>query len=1145
MDALELLYGFRPDVKRIVGAHEHKDDSLLVYQRLKDDRIRKRVAKFKPYGMFHHGVVDALQEQFVVEEISELKGPGRIDRMVRFKGFVQFHKIKSWAGKELGDDDYFIETDPVTQWLQQTGITFFGGMAMDDILRMQIDLEVWSDGQFPNAEREGDYIFIIAISDNRGYEEALYVEGDAEVSIDGPYRRMPDEERMLRELVKIIHRRNPDSLEFHNGVGFDLPYLRDRCEMHGVNFGIGRDNSVPRSFTRSKDFAEAEIQFQSFQITGRSVIDSMFEAMDYDVYKRDLPGYGLKQVAKHFGVAAEDRTYIEGSKLASTWDTDPDRVLRYALDDVRETKAIMEVLGDKSFELTSMVPWKYQKVQTGGQAKAIEALMARSYIRAGYAFPERQTSGTYQGAYSELFRRGVFENLAYADVSSLYPSNMMVYRITSRNDYLGTFLPLLEGLTDLRLKTKKKMREMEDGPEKRRLDAKQSSYKTLINCFAPGHEMMTLDGAKPIEDVQVGDVVPSLNTETGKTEWKRVTRVYKQENYTGDMVKIQNRYVDLLVTPNHRMFTRQGSSSYSWKQASDLLNTKQRHKLPKPSPLDQGIYLEEFKLSHTCNNLNIDYKTGPRGIKDPRRQARWIPDQYDIEDVLSLMGWYVSEGSVYVSKRKEYETTTRGVSHNIQIANKTDGERQKIKALLERMGLNYYEGQNGYTFSNKLWGEVLTSMFGKGSANKGLPQWLFVQPARRLKYFWDTMYLGDGNKKMNRYTTKSERLAKDVKRLAFHMGWRSHITKDSGVYRVIILKDHGGSAPVVKHSHRDYVHYNGPIYCVEVKDNHTVYAGRNGKMNWVGQSFYGSMGTRFFQWCDIQGASRVCLKGQYILKRMIHEIQDRGGTVVLCDTDGVLFKYPEGMSKSDVNALIQEISDSMPVGIEIDNDGFFDKAIAYKPKNYALLPAGADEFKVKGVSLKGRSKEPFLLEFLQRQLQYIFDGDVQAAHDDYMNLTRQIAAKNLSVDALSKRARVKMNLDTYVEKKVEGDENQLPQYEVALRADKIHDYDVLKGDMFRYYIGGGNAKHYKSYKRARLVEEYDNDENVYHYLDRLKTTVEILQEMVEKPGAVYPDPHHTAAQHGLFDNSEQDLGGLVTKIVKEVPDNPSDRKVFP
>lgn len=791
MDALELLYGFRPDVKRIVGAHEHKDDSLLVYQRLEDDRIRKRVAKFKPYGMFHHGVVDALQEQFVVEEVSELKGPGRIDRMVRFKGFVQFHKIKSWARKELGDDDYFIETDPVTQWLQQTGITFFGGMAMDDILRMQIDLEVWSDGQFPNAERESDYIFIIAISDNRGYEEALYVEGDAEVSIDGPYRRMPNEERMLRELVKIIHRRDPDSLEFHNGVGFDLPYLRDRCEMHGVNFGIGRDNSVPRSFTRSKDFAEAEIEFQSFQIAGRSVIDSMFEAMDYDVYKRDLPGYGLKQVAKHFGVAAEDRTYIEGSKLASTWDSDPDRVLRYALDDVRETKAIMEVLGDKSFELTSMVPWKYQKVQTGGQAKAIEALMARSYIRAGYAFPERQTSGTYQGAYSELFRRGVFENLTYADVSSLYPSNMMVYRITSQNDYLGTFLPLLEGLTELRLKTKKKMREMEDGPERRRLDAKQSSYKTLIN------------------------------------------------------------------------------------------------------------------------------------------------------------------------------------------------------------------------------------------------------------------------------------------------------------------------------------------------------------------SFYGALGTRFFQWCDIQGASKVCLKGQYILKRMIHEIRDRGGTVVLCDTDGVLFKYPEGMSKDDVNALIQEISESMPDGIEIDNDGFFDKAIAYKPKNYALLPAGEDEFKVKGVSLKGRSKEPFLLEFLQRQLQYIFDGDVQAAHDDYMNLTRQIAAKNLSVDALSKRARVKMNLDTYIEKKVEGDENQLPQYEVALRADKIHDYDVLKGDMFRYYIGGGNAKHYKSYKRARLVEEYDNDENVYHYLDRLKKTVEILQEMVEKPGAVYPDPHHIAAQHGLFDDSEQDLGGLVTKVVKEVPDNPSDRKVFP
>ena len=1119
MDALELLYGFRPDVKRIVGAHEHKDDSLLVYQRLEDDRIRKRVAKFKPYGMFHHGVVDALQEEFVVEEVSELKGPGRIDRMVRFKGFVQFHKIKSWARKELGDDDYFIETDPVTQWLQQTGITFFGGMAMDDILRMQIDLEVWSDGQFPNAERETDYIFIIAISDNRGYEEALYVEGDAEVSIDGPYRRMPNEERMLRELVKIIHRRDPDSLEFHNGVGFDLPYLRDRCEMHGVNFGIGRDNSVPRSFTRSKDFAEAEIEFQSFQIAGRSVIDSMFEAMDYDVYKRDLPGYGLKQVAKHFGVAAEDRTYIEGSKLASTWDTDPDRVLRYALDDVRETKAIMEVLGDKSFELTSMVPWKYQKVQTGGQAKAIEALMARSYIRAGYAFPERQTSGTYQGAYSELFRRGVFENLAYADVSSLYPSNMMVYRITSQNDYLGTFLPLLEGLTELRLKTKKKMREMEDGPERRRLDAKQSSYKTLINsfygalgtrffqwCDIQGASKVCLKGQyilkRMIHEIRDrGGTVVLCDSVTADTPI-----------YTKDREGRLN--ITSIASLHGSTVKRRGSNGLKvltgsgWKKYNYTYRHETNKEIIQTSTYDSTIQTtRDHSLMSDGKEVSPDQLKGGTKL-DHNRPNLPETDVGTRSDYRQGFFWgaMCGDGSASRVKRKEDDKTNW--STNVSFHNQNKDLNETIQTIAKEqfgISMNLYDTSESSNTMRLTGGNnkedyefVARKVYDQATGEKKVPMCVLNGTEEKRKGFLDGYFATDGydDGYGRQFTTKSHILAAGVWMLLqeYHpdvnVGDRADKEK---VLRLIEVQNSRTKKETVRRQ-RNRGKCNGAVYDISTQDG-TFVAGVGG--------------------------------------------------IVAHNTDGVLFKYPEGMSKDDVNALIQEISESMPDGIEIDNDGFFDKAIAYKPKNYALLPAGEDEFKVKGVSLKGRSKEPFLLEFLQRQLQYIFDGDVQAAHDDYMNLTRQIAAKNLSVDALSKRARVKMNLDTYIEKKVEGDENQLPQYEVALRADKIHDYDVLKGDMFRYYIGGGNAKHYKSYKRARLVEEYDNDENVYHYLDRLKKTVEILQEMVEKPGAVYPDPHHIAAQHGLFDDSEQDLGGLVTKVVKEVPDNPSDRKVFP
>ena len=57
------------------------------------------------------------------------------------------------------------------------------------------------------------------------------------------------ERAMLAELVRLIRERDPDVIEGHNIYAFDLAYLMARCERYGVPFAIGRDGSVPRTFT--------------------------------------------------------------------------------------------------------------------------------------------------------------------------------------------------------------------------------------------------------------------------------------------------------------------------------------------------------------------------------------------------------------------------------------------------------------------------------------------------------------------------------------------------------------------------------------------------------------------------------------------------------------------------------------------------------------------------------------------------------------------------------------------------------------------------------------------------------------------------------------------------------------------------------
>lgn len=365
----------------------------------------------------------------------------------------------------------YLILSPAQQYLMQTGRTLFKGMTFDDLHRLQLDIEVFASGTFPNAEREADCIIAIALSDNRGWHHV----------ISGLSHAEPD---MLRELVQLIVERDPDVIEGHNIYAFDLAYLMARCARYGIPFALGRDGSVPRPFASNMRFAERTVEYPALDIAGRHVIDTYFQVMSFDVFKRDLPGYGLKAVAQYFGFAADNRTYIEGHDIARVWQTDPERLLAYALDDVIETERLARHLSGSAFYLTQMLPMTYGKVARTGPAAKIEALLTREYLRQRQALPQRQRGGKQmRGGYTDIFVSGVLGPVIYADVESLYPSIMLHYDVKPVSDHLGLFQRLLRSLTDLRLDTKRRMESAATPDERGALDAQQSSYKILINSF--------------------------------------------------------------------------------------------------------------------------------------------------------------------------------------------------------------------------------------------------------------------------------------------------------------------------------------------------------------------------------------------------------------------------------------------------------------------------------------------------------------------------------------------------------------------------------------------------------------------------------------------------------------------------------------
>lgn len=483
-----LLYGSDSE-ERIVGIHREGQHHVRLYSRDDNDKVSSRREKLHPFIFVSDDGACVISESMHIAATVEAAGNGHLNNIIVFSEWSDLYQAKKLLYTELGHREFYSVTQAHTQYLMHSGKTLFKGMTPDDTLRMQVDIETYSSGNFPNAARPEDVIYILSMSDNRGWSRVLHLprenfdlsELDPEV-----YQECRDERDLLLEFVKAVHQRDPDIIELHNGFGFDLPYIRDRAQRHRVNLALGRDNKVPFTMKGEKDFAERTFQYEQFFVGGRAIIDTMFLAIDYDVYKRDLPSYGLKAIAKHFGVSPEDRVHIEGDRLAWTWDNDPMAVLKYALDDVVETRGIGIHLCQAPFYLTQMVPMDYQRTHVAGKSAMIETLFIREYLKKRQSLPDRPIPSTVSGGYTEVFKRGVYHDLNYADVESLYPSIMLNFNIQPLGDSLLLFPELLQLLTDTRFEAKRRMKKLKSDGLKQEasvVDSQQAAYKILINSF--------------------------------------------------------------------------------------------------------------------------------------------------------------------------------------------------------------------------------------------------------------------------------------------------------------------------------------------------------------------------------------------------------------------------------------------------------------------------------------------------------------------------------------------------------------------------------------------------------------------------------------------------------------------------------------
>jgi len=97
-----------------------------------------------------------------------------------------------------------------------------------------------------------------------------------------------------------------------------------------------------------------------------------------------------------------------------------------------------------------------------------------------------------------------------------------------------------------------------------------------LHCLSPDHEVLTRNGWKAIDKVEMSDEIASLVED--QLVYQSPINVYHYPEYNGRMYRIKNRMIDLNVTANHRMYVAHQGKEYDFAKAEDIVGKQVMYK---------------------------------------------------------------------------------------------------------------------------------------------------------------------------------------------------------------------------------------------------------------------------------------------------------------------------------------------------------------------------------------------------------------------------------------------------------------------------------------------------------------------------------------------------------------------------------------
>ena len=107
------------------------------------------------------------------------------------------------------------------------------------------------------------------------------------------------------------------------------------------------------------------------------------------------------------------------------------------------------------------------------------------------------------------------------------------------------------------------------------------ALETGLSCYDAETEVLTENGWRSFSEIDYSDRICTLNPETNEIEFQHPTGIFVY-NYEGKMYKLETKRVNLLVTPNHKLFYSpcdfRNPKPFRLKEARFLFNKSKRFK---------------------------------------------------------------------------------------------------------------------------------------------------------------------------------------------------------------------------------------------------------------------------------------------------------------------------------------------------------------------------------------------------------------------------------------------------------------------------------------------------------------------------------------------------------------------------------------